>query len=121
MERPEAIEWIRKLRRLGQGDTPEAATARKQADKHMAKHGITEADMVAAEAAETHRESSDGFVRPSGSRADMVGDELLVDFAKRLRATLCSEGRKRGRFADHPHAEKILRARANGTTTRRDS
>lgn len=112
MERPDAIELVRKLRRLGQGDGPEAAVARTQAAKHMAKHGLTEAELEEVEAEQAQAESSGGGPRFASRKGDPIGEGYLEDFVKRVRATLCHEGRRRGRFADHPHADKILRARA---------
>lgn len=117
MDRPHAIELVRKLRRLGEGNTPEAATARVQAAKHQARHKITEAELVEAKAEQAARESSGGKAR-AGFDNGVMSDAFLADFAQQMRSTLCSEGRKRGRFADHPDAERILRARANGTTRR---
>lgn len=119
MERPAAIELVRKLRRLGQGDSLEAQSARAQAAKHQSKHAITEDELAEATAEQDERESSGSSMRSAGKTGSEIGDAFLIDFVTRTRAQLCHEGRKRGRFADHPHAERILRARANAATKER--
>lgn len=115
MERPAAIEWIRKLRRIAadQVGTPEGKLAARRADDYQRKHKISEAEVVAAQSEQAKRESSSSAGGFTGGSTTEEGMQFLQNFVHQTRATLCAEGRKRGRWADTPHGQRILRHRAN--------
>jgi len=113
MTKDRAITLVRKLQALAAkaGSEGEAAAAREQASKLMAKFEITSADLR-----EPDPETVGGPRRAGASSATSLEIEevnaYLVEFERTMRVALLVEGRKRGRFADHPHVDKILAAAA---------
>lgn len=102
MTKDRAILMVRKLRSLadGAGTESEAENARRQAEKLQARFKIDDHDL-----AESVR---------SSNAAPISDDEtttFLRDFERSLRVDLLVAGRKEGRFADHPHVQRIVAAR----------
>lgn len=103
MTKDRAIDMIRNLRAISAdpGATPsEAETARLQADRLQAKFKVMETDLVA----EVKSETRESFIADEST-------EFLRDFERKLHVEILVAGRKKGRFADHPHVDKILAAR----------
>ncbi len=122
MTKDRAISLVHKLHALADkaGSAGEAAAAREQAAKLIAKFEIKPADLAAAPASSPGAPRTTGAGRPRGASpfGGVLDDELgeveafLADFQRKMRVTILVEGRKRGRFADHPHVDAILAAAA---------
>lgn len=106
MTRDGAIAMVRKLRNIADGGAgaEEATTMRANAAKLQEKFGITESDLAVAAAEQRVAEEQ----KAEPEEGDVMG--FLRNFERDMRVELLVEGRKAGRFADHPHAQKIAAA-----------